>query len=118
MKIYRWAHKKILLHAYKHVPFYKAAFTKNGITLQQILQITPASLHCLPVLIKEQLRIYETSALLSGIRKNTGTFFSSSGSTGTPVKILFSQSMHQKWFALFEARVRNWAGVNSSTQEE
>src|SRR5207249_133332 len=42
-----------------------------------------------------------------------GTFFASSGSTGTPTHILFSHAMHQRWFALFESRLRNWAGVNS-----
>ena len=46
-------------------------------------------------------------------REKAGHFFASSGSTGTPTKILFSHAMHQRWMALFESRVRNWAGVNS-----
>ncbi len=69
----------------------------------------------LPVLLKDDLRKYGTNTLLAGQKEVGGQFFSSSGSTGTPVKILYSPAMHQRWFALFEARIRNWAGVTSFT---
>ncbi len=44
--------------------------------------------------------------------RQRGSFFSSSGSTGTPTSIFFSKETHQKWSAAFEARIRNWAGVS------
>ena len=60
---------------------------------------------------KEDLRKHGTTSLLS-TKRTRGRFYSSSGSTGTPTSIFFSKDVHRKWSALYEARVRNWAGVN------
>lgn len=105
--------QKVLIYAFEHVPFYRKAFTKNGLNENVLKKITTETLQQLPVLSKEQLRNFGTSTLLSNKKESNGDFFSSSGSTGTPTKILFSETMHQKWYAIFEARVRNWAGVSS-----
>ena len=106
--------KKIVLHAFEQVPYYSKAFKHLGINNHHIGTISSATIQQLPVLTKDILRSYGTSTLLSGIKEKKGTYFASSGSTGTPVQILFSQAMHQRWYALFESRVRNWAGVSSS----
>lgn len=105
--------RKIVLHTYKHVPFYKRKFHEARLSSGELTKINSDSLHHLPVIIKDELRQFGTSTLLSSVRERRGQFFASSGSTGTPARILFSHAMHQRWFALFEARVRNWAGVNS-----
>ena len=68
-------------------------------------------LNTLPILTKQELRRFGTTTLLSNKIDKKGTFFSSSGSTGTPTKIYFSRKFHQKWSAVFEARIRNWAGI-------
>jgi phenylacetate-CoA ligase len=60
---------------------------------------------------KSDLREHGDGALLSVTRERNGSFFSSSGSTGTPTRILFSALMHQRYAAAHEARCRNWAGV-------
>ena len=103
----------IIQHAYNTVLHYKETFSVAGINSGIIRGITPETISCLPVLSKEQLRKYGTTTLLSVQREQGGSFFASSGSTGTPTQILLSHAMHQRWFALFECRVRNWAGVNS-----
>jgi len=105
--------QKLLLHAFEHVPFYKESFTANGFTAETIKKITPQTIIQLPILSKELLRKYGTTTLLADNKEKKGEFFASSGSTGTPTQILFSHAMHQRWMAIFEARVRNWAGVNS-----
>jgi phenylacetate-CoA ligase len=105
--------QKILLHAFEHVRYYKTSFAKHGINNETLKKITPEALSRLPVLLKEDLRKYGSTSLISDKKEKAGHFFSSSGSTGTPTKILFSHAMHQRWMALFELRVRNWAGVNS-----
>lgn len=104
----------LLLHAAEQVPYYRQSFGRQGITTAQLRQITPETLHRLPVLSKEHLRSYGASTLLARQREKGGSFFASSGSTGTPTQVLFSHAMHQRWMALFERRVRNWAGVNSN----
>jgi phenylacetate-CoA ligase len=105
--------QKILLHAFEHVPYYKTSFSKHGINTEALKNITSETLSQLPILSKEYLRKYGTTSLVANKKEKAGHFFASSGSTGTPTKILFSHTMHQRWMALFELRVRNWAGVNS-----
>jgi phenylacetate-CoA ligase len=73
-------------------------------------------LYRLPILEKQTLRTEGTSKLLSVRRERNGKFFSSSGSTGTPVQILFSEAMHQRWRAAFEARIYEWAGVSHTSR--
>jgi phenylacetate-CoA ligase len=107
--------QKILLHAFETVPYYKKSFAQAGLNIDGIKKITVDSLNQIPILTKEQLRQVGTTTLLSDKKENNGEFFASSGSTGTPTKILFSHPMHQRWYAIFEARVRNWAGVDSFT---
>ena len=105
---------KILNHAYLHVPYYKTNFDKAGLQISAIKNITEETICKLPILTKEDVRLYGTTTLLANNREAHGAFFDSSGSTGTPTKILFSHAMHQRWMALFESRVRNWAGVTSN----
>ena len=56
--------------------------------------------------------MFGVSSLLSSRREKVGEFYASSGSTGTPTQIVFSNAMHQRWSAAFEARIRNWAGIS------
>lgn len=115
----QWAHyteeqlQKIVMHAYRHVPFYRRNFIANGITENAIKNISCKNIQLLPLLSKEALRQFGKTELLSKAREKKGAFFSSSGSSGTPVEILYSPAMHQRWFALYERSVRNWAGVSS-----
>lgn len=101
--------RKILKHAQREVPYYKEVFEKYKIDIDKIDLI---SLKYLPFLEKTTLREYGEQSLLSLKRENGGEFYSSSGSTGTPTRILFSSAMHQRWSAAFEARIRNWAGLS------
>ncbi len=106
---------KTLLHAFNNVPFYKKHFTDAGFKESEIAKIDLSTLQNLPVLSKEMLRANGETLLLAHQREKNGSFFASSGSTGTPTKILYSHAMHQRWSALFEARIRHWAGVDRFT---
>ncbi len=101
--------KNLLNHAKKEVPYYKALFEKVNIDVNKIDLKT---LNQVPFLEKTTLRELGGKTLLSLKRERGGEFYSSSGSTGTPTKILFSSAMHQRWSAAFEARIRNWAGLS------
>ena len=103
--------RKLLTHAFETVPFYREKYSKFGFTIDALKKFELQDLHTLPFLTKQELRQFGTSSLVSSIREPGGSFFSSSGSTGTPVKILYSHAFHQKISAAMEARVRNWAGV-------
>lgn len=103
--------RKLLIHAFNTVPLYAEKYKKSGFTLSDFEKFELDDLQKLPFLEKEELRKFGTSTLLSSKAEKNGQFFTSSGSTGTPVKILFSLAMHQRWSAAFEARIRHWAGV-------
>lgn len=104
--------RKLLVHSFETVPFYNALYKKAGFTLDSFRKFELEDLSKLPALSKENLRKYGTSNLLSFKHERNGRFFASSGSTGTPTRILFSDTMHQRWSAAFEARIRNWAGLS------
>ncbi|OSZ82379.1 hypothetical protein CAP35_03665 [Chitinophagaceae bacterium IBVUCB1] len=103
---------EILLHAYNNVPYYRDKWNLVGFTKDTIQNITVETISKLPFLEKDDLRKYGKTSLLSTQKESGASFFQSSGTTGTPTSILFSKTMHQKWSAAYEARVRNWAGVD------
>jgi len=104
--------RKLLVHAFETVPLYNKKYKEAGFDLHRIKKIELSDLRYLPYLEKQELRNFGISSLLSSRREKGGEFYASSGSTGTPTQILFSDAMHQRWSAAFEARIRNWAGVS------
>jgi phenylacetate-CoA ligase len=104
----------MLLHTFNTVPYYRDKWTAAGITEDQLKLFTLSDINLLPYLSKDDLRKYCKTTLLSDNRESGGSYFESSGTTGTPTSILFSDAMHQRWSAAYEARVRNWAGVDNS----
>ncbi len=107
--------RKLLVHAFDHVPFYTEKYTNHGITREFLQNIQLAEINKLPFLEKEELRKYGTTTLLSKIKDSSGEFYGSSGTTGTPTQIYFSKPFHQKWSAAFESRIRKWAGIDYKT---
>lgn len=103
---------QLLIHCFDKVPFYQEKWSEAGITRHELGRFSVEDLRRLPILTKQKLRKQGTSTLLARYRETGGEFFPSSGSTGTPTAILFSNAMHQRWSAAFEARIRHWAGVN------
>lgn len=103
--------RNILTHAFQNVPYYQEKFLAYGFTLEELKNFNLSDIGQLPILTKQDLREFGTTILLRRGKKEPGRFYSSSGSTGTPVKIYFSKKSHQKWSAVFETRIRNWAGV-------
>jgi len=104
--------RKLLVHAFENVPLYHQRYSALGFTKSQLERFEIEDLSKLPFLTKGDLRRYGISSLLSKKREKGGQFFSSSGSTGTPTKILYSHAFHQRWSAAFEARIRHWASVD------
>lgn len=103
--------RKLLIHAFTTVPFYKSKYANAGFTIDDFKNFELNDLPKLPLLTKDELRQYGKTTLLSS-KKAPGKFYSSSGSTGTPISVYFSKKFHQTWNAAYEIRVRNWAGVD------
>jgi len=103
--------KKLVLHAFDTVPFYKNKYSNHGLTRDDLKKIDLDSLHRIPALEKDELRQFGKTSLISSRREKGGVYFSSSGSTGTPTHILYSKKMHQRYTAASESRSRNWARI-------
>jgi len=112
----QWQHyqtlqlRKILVHAYKSVPYYLNKFKNAGIDLRFLENITLNNLKMIPCTTKDDFRKYCQNFMLSKKRAR-GVYFSSSGSTGTPTHIYTPDYFSQQAAAYMEARVLNWAGV-------
>lgn len=104
--------RKLLIHAFTTVPYYAGIFKEHGIKRRDLERLRLSDLPTLPVMEKETLRKHGETTLVSDIKMPGRQYFGSSGSTGTPTRILFSYPMHQRWSAAFEVRVRNWAGLH------
>lgn len=104
--------QKLLRHAYDNVPYYRYTLKKAGFNKAKLSRFDLDNIRQIPVLEKDVLRKHGKKELLAVEQEKGGSFYSSSGSTGTPTSILYSHAMHQKLSALYEARVRNWAGVS------
>lgn len=105
--------RELLVHAFETVPFYRAKYSAAGYSLKDFQCFELEDLKNLPYLEKQELREYGRSSLVSSKRERGGSFFASSGSSGTPTSILFSHAFHQRWSAAFEVRVRSWAGLDN-----
>jgi phenylacetate-CoA ligase len=104
--------QQILNHAVNHVPFYQEHYRSihtDKVTSQNIHEL-------LPLLTKQHLREFGKTTLLADKREKGGSFYASSGSTGTPVNILYSYAMHQRYSAAFESRIRHWAGLSNESK--
>src|SRR4051812_39218164 len=67
--------QNLLRHAFNTVPYYKESFSKAGFDVASLTKINVENIHQLPVLLKDDLRRFGTSTLLSSIREKDGAFF-------------------------------------------
>lgn len=104
--------RKVLLHSFDTVPYYQAVFKSASLSRSDLAKFELVELKKLPILNKETLRQVGSNLLCSVKPEPHGSFFSSSGSTGTPTRIRYSHAFHQRLSASYETRVRNWAGVD------
>ena len=107
--------RRLLRHAFQQVPYYRDLLKKMGLTEEVLAHFEIEHLPTLPILEKAIFREGCTSDFLSRTLEDNGTFLHTSGSTGTPLQIRYSLRMQQQYAAIYEANVRNWAGVNWKT---
>lgn len=104
--------RKILVHAISTVPYYQKLLLNRGFTEHTLRTFCVDDLPALPMLPKRTFRELCATEMLSSKLEPHGMFLHTSGSTGTPAKVLFSKRMHQKYFAICENAINHWAGVD------
>jgi len=112
---HKWQEKelqKLLVHAYTTSPYYTKLFDGIGLDIQKLKLFKLSNITQLPILEKSIFRKYGGTELLSKNQEPNGVYLFTSGSSGTPLRIKYSRRMHQKYFGIYEANVRNWAGID------
>jgi phenylacetate-CoA ligase len=97
----------LLRHAVERVPYYRRLHERGEFPIEEVTSL--ARLNRLPLLEKDQVR-RNPGDFLSAEPRSLHQLFTS-GTTGTPVKLFRSTETVRKWYACFECRARNWAGV-------
>jgi len=98
--------------AYGEVPYYREAFRKHGVTESLIANFSACDLTKLPLLSKASVRQNPAALLISRAAKNPPKVFSTSGTTGLPIRVFWDKETHQRNMAAREARSLRWAGVS------
>ena len=104
--------RELLIHAERNVPYYRDLFFGEGLGPRQLGGFSIEDLRRLPVLEKQAIRQAPDSLLDRTVPANSLHTYHTSGTTGTPLPVQFTNGVHRVWSAAYEARCRRWAGVN------
>jgi phenylacetate-CoA ligase len=104
--------RALLAHCFTEVSHYRAVWEAQGLTEETLSRFTLADLPRLPFTEKDDIRRAPESFLARTTPPKKLHTYHTSGSTGTPLAIRMRSSTHQTIQAAYEARCRNWAGVN------
>ncbi|MCB1020446.1 MAG: phenylacetate--CoA ligase family protein [Acidobacteria bacterium] len=102
--------RQTLLRAWRQTDFYREAWSQVGIREADLLAFEPEDLPRLPLLTRDALRRESERLLVHGARRYRLQRTSTSGSTGTPVSIYWTDADWRRTMAAKEARSLNWAG--------
>src|SRR5579872_2062546 len=114
MNAYVEAHlRAVLVNAFLHVPYYRERWRACGVVLRDLERLSPRELSMLPVTPKNDLRANPKRFLAENRSKKEKICTNpSSGSTGTPVKSIWSSDVRRKYIAAREVRSFGWAGTS------
>ena len=99
----------LLRRAAEHVPFYRNHWRERRLAGDTA---SPERLENWPVLQKETLRRDSAAFVADDCDRGAMLCEHTSGTTGTPVDFWQSRDTSRLWYALYEARTRNWYGVS------
>jgi phenylacetate-CoA ligase len=101
--------REMVHHAYETVPYYRRLFDGEGLTPADIQ--THADLPRLPLLTKEILKANFDDLRSRSFPRASLSDGHTSGTTGTPMEVLYDGSMMAMTYAALDRQYR-WAGVN------
>lgn len=101
--------RTVLLRAFEEVPYYSQKWKAAGLDRKRLEQITSRELHAVPLTPKRDLVGNADAFVARSARNKKLHRYFSSGSTGTPVTLIFSSEDHQMFTAAREVRSFGWA---------
>ncbi len=103
--------KKMIVHAYNNVPYYRKVFKKTGLLPTDIKETY--DLEKIPIIEKRTIRENRDDFIAKNFSKGKLTSLFTGGTTGTALSLYTSSDGLQFNFACAEARLKHWAGVKS-----
>jgi phenylacetate-CoA ligase len=100
---------RLLRRAATRVPFYREHFAARR---RRGERPDVERLESWPVLTKETVRARTLELLADDLDPRALWRERTSGTTGTPLEVFMTKATLRQWYALFEARVREWNGVS------
>lgn len=104
--------RSLLTTAFTRIPYYQRTWRQCGIALDDLARFELEHLPRLPVLEKDAARADPEAFCLDGVPPPGGVVCPTSGSTGTPVRVYFTNADFRRGIALREARSCRPAGVS------
>lgn len=99
--------EKVLIRAVERVPYYRDYWKKRGIEKKEWL-----NLENWPILTKEEVRKNNHLFLADDCNPRKMYTEYTSGTSGTPLKMYWSQETTLEYYAIYERRIKNWHDVN------
>lgn len=112
----RWREERLqyVLHrAATQVPYYRQMWSERR---RRGEPGSPENLADWPVLKKETVRLQAERFVAEDCDRNQMYLEHTSGTTGTPLALWWGRETVQRWFGIYEARVRHWNGLTHETR--
>lgn len=103
--------RSLLVYVGQNVPYYQALFREQGLRLADLQNFDLKDLSKLPLLEKSTIRENHEQFISTEPGKTYNTYHTS-GTTGTPLAIKWTNETDRLNAAAYEARVRRWAGLD------
>jgi len=104
--------RELLVFAACNVPYYQQLFKENRLSLEDLTIFKLEDLPTLPILEKETIRRNPDLFIARNAYSKRLNTYLTSGTTGTPLAMIWSVETDRINQAAYEARVRRWAGLN------
>jgi phenylacetate-CoA ligase len=101
--------RRIVRHAYEHVPYYRELFDQHGIRVDGFAG--REHLHKIPILTKETIKKRLPDLLSRAYPRRSLYEGHTSGTTGSPLTVFYSSDMLAMNYAVLDRQYR-WSGVN------
>jgi len=104
--------RQLIAHSIRQVPYYLETYRGIISDYCELDGFGFGDLAKLPPIEKETIRQYPDQFIASDVDRKDLHTYHTSGTTGTPLAIEFTNETHRVLSAAYEARVRRWAGVS------
>lgn len=110
--------KELLIEAIKFTQYYAEKFNSMGLSVTDIVNAKTIEelLHPIPFLEKETLRCFTDKFISKNPKRKTWDIVSTSGTTGSPLRVYFDKEGLQLSFA-FWRRFHDWLGLPESFRQ-